>query len=146
MNETFVTVVGNLVDEPKLRVVQGDTEVASFRIASTSRRYDKETAGWIDGGTLFLGVTCWRQLAANLVDSGLHRGDPVVVSGKLSTRSYEKDGQTRSVCELEALALGPDLSRGTATFRRASRPLDDTTIPAPAATGPELGRLVGAGV
>ena len=66
-------------------------------------------------------MTCWRELAGNAAAS-LRRGDPVIVSGKLSTRTYEKDGQTRSVCELEALAVGPDLARGTAVFRRTPRP------------------------
>lgn len=121
MNETIVTLVGNLVDDPKLRTTDGGAEVAGFRVASTSRRFDKAEQRWVDSGALFLSVSCWRALGANAAAS-LRRGDPVVVTGKLTTRTYEKDGQTRSVAELEALAIGPDLARGTAVFRRSARP------------------------
>ena len=120
MNETIVTLVGNLVDDPKLRTTEGGAEVAGFRVASTSRRFDRGEQRWVDGNSLFLSVSCWRALGANAAAS-LRRGDPVVVTGRLTTRTYEKDGQTRSVAELEALALGPDLARGTAVFRRAPR-------------------------
>ena len=144
MNETFVTVVGNLVEDPKLRTIEAGQDVASFRIASTSRRFDRDSQRWIDSAQLFLGVTCWRALAGNATAS-LRKGDPVVVTGKLTTRTYEKDGQTRSVCELEALAIGPDLARGTAVFRRSPRSAEDGGGE-PAAAGTEESRLVGAGV
>jgi single-strand DNA-binding protein len=144
LNETFVTVVGNLVDDPKLRTIEAGKDVASFRIASTSRRFDRESQRWVDSGQLFLGVSCWRELAGNAAAS-LRKGDPVIVSGKLSTRTYEKDGQTRSVCELEALAVGPDLARGTAVFRRTPKPVEEPAG-APAEPGPEASQLVGAGV
>lgn len=126
MNETTVTLVGNLVDDPRMRTTEGGIEVTGFRVASTARRFDRETRRWIDSASLFLSVTCWRSLAGNAVAS-LRKGDPVVVTGRLSTRTYEKDGQTRSVCELEALAIGPDLARGTAVFRRSPRPASDGT-------------------
>jgi len=125
MNETIVTVVGNLVDDPRMRTTDGGLAVAGFRVASTARKFEKETGRWVDSASLFLSVTCWRSLAGNVVAS-LRKGDPVVVSGKLSTRTYEKDGHTRSVAELEALAIGPDLSRGTAVFRRAARQPEDS--------------------
>jgi single-strand DNA-binding protein len=121
MNETLITVVGNLVDDPKLRTTDGGVEVASFRVASTARRFDRETGRWVDYGQLFLGVSCWRALGANVAAS-LHKGDPVVVSGRLFTRQYERDGQLRSSYEMDAVAAGPDLSRGTASFQRVSRP------------------------
>ena len=121
MNETTVTVVGNLVDDPRLRTTDSGVDVAGFRVASTSRRFDRDTRRWVDSASLFLSVTCWRALAGNAVAS-LRKGDPVVVTGKLATRTYEKDGQVRSVCELEAVAVGPDLARGTAVFRRSPRP------------------------
>jgi single-strand DNA-binding protein len=124
VNETIVTLVGNLVDDPKLRTTDGGAEVAGFRVASTSRRFDKTDQRWVDGASLFLTVSCWRALGANATAS-LRRGDPVVVTGKLTTRTYEKDGQTRSVAELEALAIGPDLARGTAVFRRSPRAPED---------------------
>jgi len=120
MNETSVTVIGNLVDDPRLRTTDTGVDVAGFRVASTARRWDKATGRWSDAGSLFLSVTCWRTLAGNAVAS-LRKGDPVVVTGRLSTRTYEKDGQTRSTCELEAVAIGPDLARGTAVFRRSAR-------------------------
>jgi single-strand DNA-binding protein len=121
MNETSVTVVGNLVDDPRLRTTETGVDVAGFRVASTARRWDRATGRWSDAGSLFLSVTCWRALAGNAVAS-LRKGDPVVVTGRLSTRTYEKDGHTRSTCELEAVAIGPDLARGTAVFRRSPRP------------------------
>jgi single-strand DNA-binding protein len=140
LNQTIVTVVGNLVDDPKLRTIEAGQHVAGFRVASTSRRFDRDSGQWVDSGQLFLGVSCWRELGENVAVS-LRKGDPVIVSGKLSTRTYEKDGQTRSVCELEALAIGPDLARGTAVFRRVPRPVDE-----PAAAPADESRLVGAGV
>lgn len=145
MNETLITLVGNLVEDPKLRITEQGVDVASFRIASTPRWRDRE-GGWTDGSTLFLGVTCWRQLAVNLGTSGLRRGDPLIVSGKLSTRSYEKDGQQRSVVELEAVAVGPDLNRGTVVFRRSARPSEAAGSPDPVAAEPAPPALVGAGV
>jgi single-strand DNA-binding protein len=121
VNETIVTVVGNLVDDPTLRQTDSGVEVAGFRVGSTSRRYDRETGRWVDAGTLFLHVTCWRALGANVAAS-LGKGDPVVVSGRLFTRTYERDGQTRTSYELDALAVGPDLARGRASFQRTARP------------------------
>jgi single-strand DNA-binding protein len=120
VNETTVTVVGNLVDDPTLRQTESGVEVAGFRVASTSRRYDRESGRWVDAGTLFLPVSCWRSLAAN-VGASLGKGDPVIVTGRLFTRTYERDGQTRTSYDLEALAVGPDLARGRATFQRTPR-------------------------
>jgi single-strand DNA-binding protein len=120
MNETTVTVVGNMVDDPRIRTLDGGVDVASFRVASTSRRFDREVAGWVDAGSLFLGVTCWRSLGVNVVAS-LRKGDPVLVHGRLYTRQYERDGQLRSAYELDAFAVGPDLARGTASFQRVTR-------------------------
>ena len=117
MYETVVTIVGNVVDNPRMRRTERGADVASFRLGSTARRFDRETGQWVDGNKVFVSVSCWRQLALNAVDS-LRRGDPVVVSGRLSTREYEKDGQRRSSFELEANALGHDLSRGTTVFSR----------------------------
>jgi single-strand DNA-binding protein len=121
MNETTMVVVGNLVDDPRLRKTESGVDVASFRVASTSRRYDRESARWVDSASLFLNVTCWRALGSNVAAS-LHKGDPVVVTGRVFTRTYERDGQLRSSYELEATAVGPDLARGTAQFQRLTRP------------------------
>ncbi|MGH3662211.1 MAG: single-stranded DNA-binding protein [Micromonosporaceae bacterium] len=119
MNETVVTVIGNVVTKPERRRVEnsGDT-VVSFRIASTSRRFDKASGVWVDGNSFFVRVTCWRSLADNAYQS-LFKGDPVMVHGRLSTREYEgDDGVKRSSYELEATALGHNLGRGTSTFIR----------------------------
>jgi single-strand DNA-binding protein len=117
MHETMITIIGNLVDDPKLRTTDSGVEVTNFRIASTSRRLDRESNSWVDYGQLFLGVSCWRSLGVNVVAS-LRKGDPVVISGRLFTRQYERDGQLRSSYEMDAVAVGPDLARGTATFQR----------------------------
>jgi single-strand DNA-binding protein len=120
MNETTVTVVGNLVDDPRMRTTDSGVEVTSFRVASTARRFDREAARWVDAGSVFLSVTCWRALGVHVVAS-LRKGDPVLVTGRLFTRQYERDGQLRSAYEVDAVAVGPDLARGTATFQRVAR-------------------------
>jgi single-strand DNA-binding protein len=117
MKETILTVTGNVVDTPQRRKTEAGHSVASFRIASTERRYDKGNGRWIDGDSLYLKVTCWRALADN-VDRSVVQGDPVIVTGRLYTRAYEVEGQRRSSYELEAHALGLDLSRGVADFTR----------------------------
>jgi single-strand DNA-binding protein len=128
MYETLVTVVGNLVDDPRLRTTENGVEVTNFRVASTSRKYDRETGTWVDYGQLFLGVSCWRSLGLNVVAS-LRKGDPVVVSGRLFTKQYERDGQPRSSYEMDAIAVGPDLARGTATFQRSRPGVPATHVP-----------------
>lgn len=121
MNDTVMTVIGNLVDEPRMRVTKNGHSVANFRVASTSRRYDAEQSKWIDNGTLFVTVTCWRSLAEN-VHQSLHKGQPVVVNGRFFMREYTVEEATRTTYELEALTVGHDLTRGVASFERASRP------------------------
>lgn len=120
MNDTTVTMVGNLVDEPVLRSTDGGHPVASLRVAATARRWDGQAGQHVDGAPLFLTVSCWRALATNVVAS-LHKGDPVIVTGRLSSRSYDKDGQRRWVYEVDATAVGPNLSRGTTDFTRTPR-------------------------
>lgn len=122
MNETTMTIVGNLVDAPKLRRTKSGHCVANFRVASTQRRFDREKGAWADGDTLFVSVTAWRALGENVAQS-LHKGTPVVVTGRYYQRDYEKDEVLRTAYELEASAVGPDLSRGVATFERTIRPV-----------------------
>jgi single-strand DNA-binding protein len=117
MRETILTVTGNAVDTPQRRKTEAGHSVTTFRIASTARRYDKNDGQWIDGDSLYLKVTCWRSLADN-VDRSVVQGDPVIVTGRLYTRPYEADGQRRSAYELEAHAVGLDLTRGVADFTR----------------------------
>lgn len=131
INETPITMVGNLVDDPRQRTTDSGIDLAVFRVASTARKFDAHAGRHVDASSLFLSVTCWRALAGNVVAS-LRKGDPVVVTGKLFTRTYEKDGQSRTVVEMEAHAVGPDLARGTAVFRRTPRAQADGTAADPA--------------
>jgi single-strand DNA-binding protein len=121
MFDTHVTVVGNVVAEPRLAHTKDGHAVASFRVASTPRRLDRLTGEWRDGETLFTGVTCWRALAENVYIS-LKKGSSVIVMGKLSIRPYEtKDGDKRQSVDIDALAVGPDLGRAVAVIKRAER-------------------------
>ena len=119
MNETMVTVVGNVVSDPTLRVTTSGAKVTSFRLASTERRFDRGTGGWRDGDTTFWQVSCWRRAAENVADS-LAKGQPVVVHGRVRERGYEVEGQRRTSLEIDATTVGHDLSRGVARFRRAA--------------------------
>ena len=120
MNDTYLTVSGNVVDEPKLRkTTTNGITVLSFRVASTSRRRDAETGDWSDGDTLFVNVTCWRSLATNVADS-LYKGQPVVVHGRFYSRQYTKDEATRVTYELDAISVGHDLARGVSTFKKSA--------------------------
>jgi single-strand DNA-binding protein len=120
MNETMVTLVGHVATEPGMRVTTGGARVTSFRLASTERRFDKAVNGWRDAYTTFFTVTSWRTMAEN-VFSSVKKGQPVVVTGRLRDSSYEaKDGQWRTVLEVEAFALGHDLNRGVSKFTKGS--------------------------
>lgn len=120
MNETTMTVRGNVVDAPTLRRTKNGHLVANFRVASTQRRFDREAGQWVDGTTLFVSVTAWRALADNVAAS-LLRGQPVMVHGRYYQRDYVKDDQPRTTYELEAVSVGHDMSRGTSEFRRNPR-------------------------
>jgi single-strand DNA-binding protein len=121
MNDTQMTVIGNLVESPKLRRTKNGHWVANFRIASTSRRFDREKNSWVDGGTLFVTVTAWRALGENVAQS-LHKGQSVIVTGRYYQREYERDEVLKIAYELEATAVGHDLSRGVAHFEKVFRP------------------------
>lgn len=120
MNDTVITVTGNLVTMPFRRLLDSGASVTSFRMASTARRFDPDTKGWVDANSFYVRVSCWRQLADNVARS-LVKGDPVVVQGRISTHNFEVDGQKRSSTEIEALAVGPDLTWGQADFHRIRR-------------------------
>ncbi|MGH4009178.1 MAG: single-stranded DNA-binding protein [Pseudonocardiaceae bacterium] len=121
MRQTPVTVVGTLVSDMRPRRVGPDgTLVLNFRVACTERRLDKTSESWVDGESLYLAVNCWRRLAENA--ASLVKGDPVIVSGKLRTREWTTEqGERRSIVELEASAIGPDLARCAATVRKPRR-------------------------
>jgi len=119
--DTVVTVVGNLVDDPELRFTPSGAAVSNFRIASTPRFFDKQANDWKDGDPLFLSCSVWRQAAENVAES-LTRGMRVIVQGKLKQRSYEtRDGEKRTVVELDVDEVGPSLAFATAKVTRASR-------------------------
>ncbi|GAA4209114.1 single-stranded DNA-binding protein [Actinocatenispora rupis] len=119
MFETRTTVVGTVTSDVRfLRTRKGNVPLASFHLGSTARTFNREKAQWVDGNSLYLRVVCWRRLGEN-VSVSVRRGDPVVVAGNLSSRSYQgKDGTRRWAYEIDAASVGPDLSRGTATFER----------------------------
>ena len=127
MNDTHVTIVGNVVDEPKFRTTESGIPIATFRIASSSRRFDKQENRWVDNARLFANVTCWRAMAQNVHES-LHKGQPVIAVGRLYCREYKIEETARISYQLDADAVGPDLSRGTATFSRVARPYASTTV------------------
>jgi single-strand DNA-binding protein len=119
--ETVITVVGNLVDDPELRFTPSGAAVANFRIASTPRTFDRQANEWKDGEALFLSCSVWRQAAENVAES-LQKGMRVIVQGRLKQRSYEtREGERRTVVELEVDEVGPALAFATAKVTRASR-------------------------
>jgi single-strand DNA-binding protein len=119
--ETVITVVGNLVDDPELRFTPSGAAVANFRIASTPRTFDRQTNEWKDGDALFLSCSVWRQAAENVAES-LTKGMRVVIQGRLKQRSYEdREGQKRTVVELEVEEVGPSLKYATAKIARVQR-------------------------
>ena len=119
--ETIITVVGNLTDDPELRFTPSGAAVANFTVASTPRNFDKNTNEWVDGEAMFLRCSIWRQAAENVAES-LQRGMRVVVQGRLKARSYEtREGEKRTVFELEVDEIGPSLKFATAKVNRTSR-------------------------
>ena len=121
MNEAQMTLVGNLVEDPELRFTPAGQPVAKFRVASTPRYFDKAANEWKDGDTLFLTCTVWRQAAENVAES-LLRGTRVIITGRLKQRSYEtKEGEKRTVYELEVDEIGPSLRNASAKVQKATR-------------------------
>jgi single-strand DNA-binding protein len=119
--DTVITLVGNLVDDPELRFTPSGAAVAKFRVASTPRFLDKQTNEWKDGESLFLTCNVWRQAAENVAES-LQRGMRVIVQGRLKQRSYEtKEGEKRTVFEVEVDEVGPSLRNATAKITKAQR-------------------------
>jgi single-strand DNA-binding protein len=119
--DTQITVVGNLVDDPQLRYTPTGQAVVGFRIASTPRKYNKDSGKWEDQDALFLSCTVWRQAAENVAES-LERGMRVIVQGSLRQRSYEtKEGEKRTVYEVQVDEVGPSLTFASAKVTRSSR-------------------------
>ena len=119
--ETVITVVGNLTADPELRFTPSGAAVASFTIASTPRNFDRNSNEWKDGEALFLRCSIWRQAAENVAES-LQRGMRVVAQGRLKQRSYEtREGEKRTVVEMEVEEVGPSLKYATAKVNRSQR-------------------------
>jgi single-strand DNA-binding protein len=156
--DTVITLVGNLVDDPELRFTPSGAAVAKFRIASTPRFLDKQTNEWKDGESLFLSCNVWRQAAENVAES-LQRGMRVIVQGRLKQRSYEtKEGEKRTVYEVEVDEVGPSLKSATAKVNKTTRggggggfgaAVDNdpwaSASPAPAGSAASAGSTAGSG-
>ena len=130
MHEPLITVVGNVAGPPRQRTTASGVPVADFRIAATPRKPDKATGTWSDGETIWFGVTAWRALGEHCAVS-LKKGDRVVVTGRLTTRSWEVEGgERRSGLEVDATTVGLELSRGSAASLRppALQPGEDPWI------------------
>ena len=147
--DTIITVIGNLTADPELRFTASGAAVSNFTVASTPRTLDKNTGEWKDGDALFLRCSLWRQPAENVAES-LTRGSRVIVTGRLTQRSYEtREGEKRTVIELAVDEIGPSLRYATAQVTKATRPdtgggrqnpaaADDPwgSAPAPVGAGP----------
>ena len=141
--DTQITIAGNLVDDPELRFTPAGQPVARFRVASTPRFRDNSTGEWKDGDSLFLTCNVWRQAAENVAES-LQRGMRVIVSGRLRQRSYEtKEGEKRTVYEVEVDDVGPSLRNASAKVNKVARNGSTQTAPGGPAGRPAGGQPAG---
>jgi single-strand DNA-binding protein len=124
MNETMICAVGNVATQPVYRELANGASTR-FRLAVTARYWDREKSAWADGHTNFFTVWANRSLATN-VGASVSVGDPVIVQGRLKVRTEQRDGQSRTSADIDAVAVGHDLSRGTSAFRRPSKEGDAT--------------------
>ncbi len=121
MQEGIITVVGTAVSDTRHHVTAAGHHVARFRIAVQPRRFDRASGCWVDQESSFMSVVTWRSLADN-VGASIKKGDPVVVSGRLRVREWQGNGRQGTDVEIDATAIGHDLTRGVATFQRVKRP------------------------
>lgn len=119
--ETILTIVGNTTEPAELRFTPSGAAVANFTVASTPRTFDKNSNEWKDGKTLFMRCSAWRDMAENIAETLEQKGMRVIVTGRLTQRSYEKDGQTRTTVELEVDEIGPSLRYANAKVNRTQR-------------------------
>jgi single-strand DNA-binding protein len=120
MFETYVTVVGAVISDPIQRTTATGDKWCTFRMAANERRFNRESQTWVDGDKLYVSVKCWRKLAENVPPS-VFKGDHVIVNGRLYLNQYEVNGEPKSMVEVDARAVGPDLSRCTALVQRPPR-------------------------
>jgi single-strand DNA-binding protein len=119
--ETVITIIGNLTNDPELRFTPSGAAVANFTVASTPRTFDRQSNEWKDGETLFMRCSVWREAAENVAES-LQRGTRVIVNGRLRSRTYDtKEGEKRTVVELEVDEVGPSLRYATTKVSKTSR-------------------------
>jgi single stranded DNA-binding protein len=123
---TEITVIGNVVTSPSSNRTQTGSKVTNFRLASTERRYDSASQGYVDGNTFWIDVECWGDLGGN-VSHSVAKGDPVVVVGTITTHEWENDQGRRSRPQIKAEAVAPNLARGTAEFKRTQRASGSTS-------------------
>lgn len=135
-NDTTITILGNLTADPELKFTASGAAVTNFTVASTPRTFDKASNEWKDGETLFMRCSVWREAAENVAES-LVKGTSVIVVGRLVQRSYEKDGEKRTVVELQVDEVGPSLRRATAVVtKNTTATVGAHTGRAPAAAAP----------
>ena len=128
MRETYMHVAGVVVTDPLVRKFDDGRQVMSFRVGSTSRRYDSNAKSWVDGQTLWVKVSCWRELATNAIEC-VRKGDRLVVWGRVRTEQWKgEDGGQRSDLAIEAEALGHDLAFGVSRFERRHRAVSTQTL------------------
>lgn len=120
MNGNRITVIGNLTKDPILKYLSTGKAVINFTVACNHGHYDRETQSWVDSESAFFKIECWEVLAENVADT-LRKGDPVIVVGRMTCRTYELDGKQREAWELKAETVGPDLRKRTASLRRVLR-------------------------
>lgn len=136
--DTTLTIVGNLTADPELKFTPSGAAVTNFTVASTPRTFDKASNEWKDGETLFMRCSLWREAAENVAES-LVKGTSVIVVGRLVQRSYEKDGEKRTVVELQVDEVGPSLRRATAVVTKNTTVMGGAhTGRAPAAAAPAV--------
>lgn len=123
MSETVLSMIGHVGTDIDYRKVGNGTDLSTFRLATTPRRWDRNQRQYVDGTTSWISVQCWRSLAVHVRDS-VRRGDPVILVGKLKTEEWTKDGVRNSRFVLEAVSVGHDLNRGVSTFHKVVRPLE----------------------
>lgn len=130
-NETLITIIGNLTADPELRFTPSGAAVANFTVASTPRTFDRQANEWKDGETLFMRCSIWREAAENVAET-LTKGTRVIAQGRLVQRSYDtREGEKRTVVELQVDEVGPSLTFATAKVERAQRGQSQGQKPAP---------------
>lgn len=124
MNNSTIQAIGNVATEIRFNTTPEGIPVASFRLAATERKFDRETSRWIDGDVNWYTVSCWRALAEN-VASSVQKGDPVFVLGRLNVRTWERDERSGTSVDITAEIVGHDLARGTSSFKRSTKQVSE---------------------